>query len=121
MKQTAMTFYLADVQAMLGKFIRVENMCSPNSGNCVENQFRLFFEHGTVFQSYNTIVAVRLDGYHDITDADGKERSIDLFVNDDSITRSKTTSKYLKEFCGYTRREIDKAVEEDERVAYFRE
>lgn len=44
----------------LGKFIRVENCDSRNDRGKAPNQFELTFENGTVFQSYDSLIGVRI-------------------------------------------------------------
>jgi len=44
----------------LGNFMRVEPVRGPNGP--VKNQFIIHTDKGCVFQSYNTVIAARLDG-----------------------------------------------------------
>ena len=74
----------------LGSICKVQNLASPCSGRGIPNQYELQMENGTAFQSYGSLVAVRmhgnlyLTGYHDY---------------------SKTTSKYTTEWTGYSTKE----------------
>lgn len=79
----------------VGQFQKVVSLTSPRTGNTVANQVVIQCTNGTIFQSYESIIAVRLR-------TDGK-----LYVTDD-FDYSKTTSKYLNVFCGYTAGEIKK-------------
>lgn len=49
-----------DILNTLGAFRRVVNLVSSN-GNKIENQFMIFFENGTVFQSYESIIVIEKD------------------------------------------------------------
>ncbi|ALS88291.1 hypothetical protein ACQ38_gp05 [Proteus phage PM 93] len=61
----------------------VENFTSRN-GNKVANQFKLFLAHGTVFQSYTSLIATKL--------YDGR-----VYLSD-KWDYSPTTLKYLKDY-----------------------
>ena len=67
--------------------MKVSNMTSRN-GNKVPNQF--IIDHGdkTVFQSYETIVAVNENG--------------NVTLDSNALEYSTTTTKYLKQFLGTT-------------------
>ena len=76
-----------DILNTLGAFERVSNITSTN-GNDVPNQFMIFFENGTVFQSYKSTIAIKTQGKtyltqaHDYSVTTSKYRN--LFLNDDS-------------------------------------
>lgn len=76
-----------DILNTLGAFRRVVNLVSSN-GNKIENQFMIFFENGTVFQSYDSIVVIETRGNtyltskHDYSVTTSKYRN--LFLDDDS-------------------------------------
>ena len=70
----------------LGAPRKVQNLQSPRSGRDVPNQFDLVCENGIAFQSYGTLIAVRMNGYLYLTDYHDY---------------SKTTSKYATEWTGW--------------------
>lgn len=74
----------------LGNFVSVQNTESRNGYNYAPNQFEIRFEHGTVFQSYRTMIAVRMNGQLYFTD---------------SHDCSNTTSRHCKSWCGYSAKE----------------
>lgn len=80
----------------LGDFISCKNLCSERSGREVENQFEIRFEHGKVFQSYDTPIAVKCNG------------DLYLSCNHDY---SRTTSKYCTQWTGYSTAERRKMLE----------
>ncbi len=79
------------------KVPKVENMVS-NSGNAIPNQYILTLDNCTIFQSYDTTIAVKFN--------DGT-----IVLSDDWTYSSSTTSKYRNIFLGETtaetRRNID--------------
>lgn len=76
-----------------GAFQKVQNIANG------PNQITIRCEKGTIFQSYDSIIAVRL-------------RTDDKLYLTDKYDYSRTTSKYLNEFCGYTAGEIKKEIAE---------
>jgi len=74
----------------LGAIREVQNLSSPRSGRDVPNQYDLEHENGIAFQSYDSLIAVRMNGYLYLTDYHDY---------------SKTTSKYCTEWTGYTTKE----------------
>ncbi len=87
------------VKNKLGNFVSVENLTSSN-GNDVPNQFNLRFENGKVFQSYNSLIAIKIDGK--------------VYLGKD-WNYSKTTMKYLNWWLGgYSKKEIEKGIKEGE-------
>ena len=74
----------------LGNIKRVRNLTSPRSWQPVPNQYDLEHENGIAFQSYESLIAVRMNGYLYLTDYHDY---------------SKTTSKYATEWTGYTTKE----------------
>ena len=80
----------------LGNFIRVNNMVSDR-GNDIPNQFELRFDGGIVFQSYNSVIAVKL--YNDNK----------VYLGDD-WDYSRTTGKYRNKFLGVNKAEIVKGL-----------
>ena len=63
--------------------MKVSNMCS-NNGNQVPNQFIIDNGNKTLFQSYQTIVAVKENGK--------------VTLDSKALDYSATTTKYLKQF-----------------------
>lgn len=77
-QQTKHTMKLTTIIKRLGGFEEVQNL-KTQSGNEAPNQFILYFEHGSIFQSYRSVIAVK---YRDKT-----------YLTDD-WNYSRTTSKY---------------------------
>lgn len=74
----------------LGAVKTIRNLVSPRSYRPVANQFDAVHTNGISFQSYETLIAVRMNGYLYLTDYHDY---------------SKTTSKYCTEWTGYTTKE----------------
>ena len=74
----------------LGTIRKTQNLQSPRSGRDVPNQFDLVCENGIAFQSYGSLIAVRMNGYLYLTDYHDY---------------SKTTSKYATSWTGYSTKE----------------
>ena len=70
---------------------KVEVLTSPRSGDAVKNQVVINMDNGRVFQSYSSTIAI-------------KHKGVVYLTND--FDYSGTTSKYLKQFCGYSAKEI---------------
>ena len=70
---------------------KVYPLTSPRSGDAVKNQVEIVMDNGTVFQSYSSTIAI-------------KHKGIVYLTND--FDYSVTTSKYLKQFCGKSAKEI---------------
>lgn len=81
----------------LGSIIRVTNLSSPRSYRPVANQYDLVCENGIAFQSYGTLIAVRLNGFLYLTDYHDY---------------SKTTSKYCTEWTGKNTAERRKGLQD---------
>ena len=94
MAKTMRAKTLKSLQRELGKFVSVSNM-DGQSGK-VPNQFIIKYENGTIFQSYESIIAVKCNGLY-LTDK-----------HDCSVT----TSKYCLQFTNYTTKERKKGLEE---------
>lgn len=56
------TIKKSELMEKLGKFISVENLPSRNGQNTAPNQFEITFENGEVFQSYSSLIAVKIGG-----------------------------------------------------------
>ena len=79
--------------------MKVENMVS-SSGNYVPNQFIITDDGREIFQSYETIIAIKDKGK--------------IILDNDALDYSKTTSKYLYMFLGMDR----KAIKKDSTIIY---
>ena len=77
---------------------KVESMTSSN-GNKVANQFIITNESTRIFQSYDTIIAVKYN--------DGV-----LYLDSEKWNYSKTTSKYRNQFTRLTTDETKKAIKD---------
>ena len=69
----------------------VRPLTSPRSGEAVRNQVVIYMDNGQVFQSYDSTIAI-------------KHKGVIYLTND--FDYSVTTSKYLKQFCGFSAKEI---------------
>ena len=76
--------------------MKVNNLTSIN-GNLVINQFEIYHNGESFFQSYNTIIAK--------IDKNGK-----TILDTYALEYSRTTSKYLFQFLGYDRKEIQNRI-----------
>ena len=81
----------------------VESFKSESSGRAVANQFRIFTEHGTFFQSYSTVIAY-------------KPFSGPIQLDHDSWDYSRTTAKYRNQFLRETTKETERKIENGEYV-----
>ena len=70
---------------------KVYALTSPRSGDAVKNQVEIVMDNGIVFQSYSSTIAVKHKGV--------------VYLTSD-FDYSVTTSKYLKQFCGYSAKDI---------------
>ena len=87
------------IKRKLGKFIRVNPIYSTRSGDPVRNQYEVVFEHGRIFQSYNSLIGIQVDGKLYLTN-----------YHDYSVT----TSKYCSEWCGLGTSDRRKGIEKGE-------
>ena len=79
--------------------IKVRNMESPRSGNPVANQFIICGSGTEIFQSYSTVIAKRTWGI-----TRGEKGWLTVDANDWNYSR--TTARYLRQFCNYSTKEI---------------
>lgn len=79
------TISKSEIMERLGGFVSVENAPSRNGYGSAPNQFILRFKNGTVFQSYSTLIGVKMGGELYLT------RSHDY---------SNTTSGHCGRWCG---------------------
>ena len=80
----------------LGAIRKVQNLSSPRSGRDVPNQYDLVCENGIAFQSYGSLIAVRMNGYLYLT-----------AYHD----YSNTTSKYATQWTGFSTKERREGLE----------
>lgn len=83
--------------------MRVENMTSSN-GNKIANQFVIYSEGCTVFQSYDSVIVKR-------TYENGKRVVI---LDRDKWDYSKTTGKYRNQFLGESKKETERKIKSGE-------
>ena len=88
----------SSIKKKLGKFVKVCPIISERSGEAVRNQYEIIFEHGNVFQSYNSLIGIRTGGKLYLTDQ-----------HDCSVT----TSKWCKEWCGRNTEERRRGLKEE--------
>jgi hypothetical protein len=55
------TIRKSEIMQMLGNFKSVKNTPSRNGYGQAPNQFEIRFENGRVFQSYNSLIAVKMN------------------------------------------------------------
>ena len=79
------------------KGIRVENMTS-NKGNDIPNQFIITTNDATIFQSYNSVIAVRTNGK--------------VYLDNGTWDYSVTTGKYRNQFLGENKAETQRKIDE---------
>ena len=77
---------------------KVRQMTSNSSGNPVANQFVIYTDEGTYFQSYNSVIAFR-DNERKIT--------LDEYYWDYSRTTGKYRNEFLGEHIAQTRAKIE--------------
>lgn len=80
--------------------MKVRNMISAN-GNKIANQFIIYNQHTTTFQSYDSIIAK--------INNKGKT-TLDRYYRDYSVT----TGKYRNQFLGETKKETQKKIDSGE-------
>lgn len=91
------TIRKSELFAKLGVFQGVKNLSSPRSWEPVPNQYSIQYENGRVFQSYETLIAVRCGGRLYLT----KKHDC-----------TKTTSKYCNQWTGYNTKERREGLED---------
>lgn len=74
---------------------KVSDLTSPRSGEAVRNQVVINMKNGEVFQSYDSTIAIKYEGK--------------VYITSD-YDYSATTSKYLKQFCGSSSKEIKEKI-----------
>ena len=85
---------------------KIENFTGTN-GKAIANQYIILADDKTIFQSYETLMA--------LIDEQGQ-----VFVNTDKDNYTSTTAKYLKQFleefslAKYDRNEVFKAIDDEE-------
>lgn len=66
--------------------LKVSNVCSPSSGREIANQFEIRVANGYVFQSYDSLIAIKTNGQR--------------VIHKDYYKYSSTTTKYTSVFFG---------------------
>ena len=98
-----MTIALENMPNRINKYkniVKVENFKSLRSGNPIANQFRITLQNGAeVFQSYNSIIAVKVDGI--------------TFLDRTCWDYSNTTSRYRKEFLNEDTKTTKQKIKDD--------
>ncbi len=84
------------------KKYKIENMIG-NNGAPVKNQFRIFNNEGTAFQSYNTVIAFK--------PFQGK-----ITLDAEKWDYSTTTGKYRNIFLGESKAETEKKIKSGEYI-----
>ena len=87
----------------LGAFNDVENM-RTNGGGDAPNQFKLYFQHGVLFKSYDSIIAIRYDST--IKDENLKNKTVIGCDYDYSRTTGRYRNQFLNEGVAETRAKI---------------
>lgn len=76
---------------------KVKNLLSPKTGKAVPNQFVISCKERTIFQSYETLIAVAM---HDI-------KTVRVMNKYYSRTTSKYTNEFLNQYKNYTVIRVD--------------
>ena len=87
----------------LGAFNDVENM-QTNGGGYAPNQFKVYFQHGVLLNSYNSIIAIRYN--NTVEDENLKNKTILGFDYDYSRTTGRYRNQFLNEGLAETRAKI---------------
>jgi len=77
---------------------KVRQMTSNSSGNPVANQFVIYTDEGTYFQSYDSVTAFR---------DNNRKIILDSYYWDYSRTTSKYRNQFLGEYIADTRKKIE--------------
>ena len=86
-------------QTLLGNFKGLEQFQGRNNEG-VRNQFKIFTDKGTVFQSYSSIIAAKVGG--------------ETYLNADKWDYSVTTGKYRNQFLGENKKETERKIKSGE-------
>ena len=86
----------AQLRKELGKYLGVTNAPSRNGRNTAPNQFIFHYANGEVFQSYDSICGVMLDGDR-------------LYLGKDHDL-SVTTNRFVGHWCGFSKQERLKGI-----------
>ena len=87
----------------------INNMTS-DKGNTIPNQYVIRLDNCDVFQSYETVIAIR---YYDYIKYGG-DANTKIYLNKDYYDYSKTTSRYRNKFLGLTTKEIEQKIKAKE-------
>ena len=83
----------------------INNMKS-NKGRTVPNQYVIKLNNCDMFQSYETVIAIR--------DYDSFNNKYEVYLNKEYYDYSKTTSKYRNKYLGLTTKEIEQKIKAKE-------
>lgn len=86
---------------LLGNFRSLQQFQGRNNEG-VKNQFQIFTDKGTVFQSYSSIIAAKVDGK--------------IYLDKDKWDYSVTTGKYRNQFLGESKKETEKKIKSGEYI-----
>ena len=83
----------------------INNMIS-DKGNTIPNQYVIRLDNCDVFQSYETVIAIRNYDY-----VNGK---YEVYLNKEYYDYSRTTSKYRNKYLGLTSKEVKEKIKAKE-------
>ena len=96
---------LATIKKRLKGFGYIQNMQSPSyNGGTVANQYTIKFDNGTVFQSYDSIIAVEIR-----QKVKGDYKIVTYLTKDWDY--STTTGKYRNQFLGENKKETQAKID----------
>jgi len=76
--------------------MKVKNMTSERTGRAIANQFMIYADDATYFQSYNTVIA--------------KQKGDVITLDAANWDYSRTTGKYRNQFLGETKKETERKI-----------
>ena len=88
------------MKALLGNFRSLQQFEGHNGE--VKNQFQIFTDKGTAFQSYSSIIAAKVDGK--------------VYLDENKWDYSTTTGKYRNQFLRETKKETEKKIKSGEYI-----
>ena len=89
----------------------INNMKS-NKGRTIPNQYVIRLDNCDVFQSYETVIAIRDYNYIKY----GGDANTKIYLNKDYYDYSKTTSRYRNKYLGLTTKETEQKIKAKEFV-----
>ncbi len=82
--------------------MKVQNMTSNSTGREIPNQFLIYGDHETTFQSYNSVIATKRDGR--------------VYLDKDMWDYSVTTGKYRNQFLRENKKETEAKIKSGEYI-----